>query len=66
VWLYFTEGIVRATSSSGLVVLLAWGQVLLCVMLFAACALHVRHRLRQAKARMREGATTPVTEGPAK
>jgi uncharacterized membrane protein len=51
VWLYFTEGIVRATSSSGLVVPLAWGQVLLCVLLFAACALHVRHRLRQAKAR---------------
>jgi uncharacterized membrane protein len=50
VWLYFTEGIVRATSSSGLVVPLAWGQVLLCVLLFAACAMHVRHRLRQAKA----------------
>jgi uncharacterized membrane protein len=49
VWLYFTEGIVRATSSSGLVVGLAWAQVLLCVLLFAACALHVRHRLRQAK-----------------
>jgi uncharacterized membrane protein len=49
VWLYFTEGIVRATSSSGPVVPLAWGQVLLCVLLFAACALHVRHRLREAK-----------------
>jgi uncharacterized membrane protein len=54
VWLYFTEGIVRATSSSGLVVWLAWGQVLLCTLLFAACALHVRHRLRQAKARASE------------
>lgn len=49
VWLYFTEGIVRATSSQGLVVPLAWGQVALCVLLFAACALHVRHRLTQAK-----------------
>jgi uncharacterized membrane protein len=56
VWLYFTEGIVRATSSSGLVVGLAWGQVLLCVLLFAACALHVRHRLRQAKSRASEAA----------
>jgi uncharacterized membrane protein len=51
VWLYFTEGIVRATSSSGLVVPLAWGQVLLCVLLFTACALHVRHRLRHARLR---------------
>jgi len=57
VWLYFTEGIVRATSSSGLVVPLAWGQVLLCMLLFAACALHVRHRLRQAKARASADAT---------
>ncbi len=57
VWLYFTEGIVRATSSSGLVVPLAWGQVLLCVLLFAACAMHVRHRLRQAKARAAESRT---------
>jgi uncharacterized membrane protein len=64
VWLYFTEGIVRATSSSGLVVPLAWGQVLLCVLLFAACALHVRHRLRQAKTQMREGGTPPDTERP--
>ena len=66
VWLYFTEGIVRATSSSGLVVLLAWGQVLLCVLLFAACAMHVRHRLRQAKARAMDSATPPGTERPAK
>ena len=51
VWLYFREGIVRATSSTGLVVPLAWGQVLLCVLLFVACAMHVRHRLRQAKVR---------------
>ena len=60
VWLYFTEGIVRATSSSGLVVPLAWAQVLLCVLLFAACAMHVRHRLRQAKARASEAASPPT------
>jgi uncharacterized membrane protein len=57
VWLYFAEGIVRATSSHGLVVALAWGQVLLCVLLFAACAAHVRWRLKQAKARA--ASTTP-------
>lgn len=49
VWLYFTEGIVRATSSHGPVVWLAWTEVGLCVLLFAACAAHVKHRLRQAK-----------------
>ena len=50
VWLYFTEGVVRATSESGLSAALAWGQVLLCVVLFVACALHVRLRLRAARA----------------
>ncbi len=49
VWLYFTEGIVRATSESGLSAGLAWGQVLLCVLLFTACALHVRLRLQAAR-----------------
>ncbi|MGE0100034.1 MAG: DUF2069 domain-containing protein [Hydrogenophaga sp.] len=48
VWLYFTEGAVRATSESGLSALLALLQVLLCVSLFIACALHVRMRLRAA------------------
>nr|WP_325417722.1 DUF2069 domain-containing protein [Aquabacterium sp.] len=51
VWLYFAEGIVRATSSQGPVVWLAWGQVLLCVLLFGACAAHVRWRLAQVKAK---------------
>ena len=49
VWLYFTEGIVRATSEGGLSAALAWGQVVLCMGLFAACALHVRLRLRAAR-----------------
>jgi uncharacterized membrane protein len=48
VWLYFTEGIVRATTESGLSGALAWGQVVLCVLLFVACALHVRLRLKAA------------------
>ncbi|MGY4829529.1 DUF2069 domain-containing protein [Sphaerotilaceae bacterium SBD11-9] len=50
VWLYFTEGVVRATSDRGPSVPLAALEVLLCLVLFAACALHVRWRLRQAKA----------------
>lgn len=57
VWLYFTEGIVRATTESGLSGALAWGQVVLCVLLFVACALHVRLRLKAAAAQAT--ATTP-------
>ena len=48
VWLYFTEGAVRATSESGMSMWLAIIQVLLCIALFVACALHVRMRLRAA------------------
>ncbi len=51
VWLYFTEGIVRATgvptgADGGRTVLLAWCQVALCSILFIACATHVRWRLK--------------------
>jgi uncharacterized membrane protein len=49
VWLYFTEGVVRATTESGLSAGLAMLEVLLCLMLFAGCALHVRLRLKAAK-----------------
>ncbi|MDP9902580.1 DUF2069 domain-containing protein [Variovorax ginsengisoli] len=49
VWLYFTEGVVRAWSdTSGVSQLLALAEVLLCLTLFTACALHVRLRLRRA------------------
>ena len=50
VWLYFTEGVVRATSEHGPVVPLAIIEVLLCLLLFGACAFHVRWRLRSVKA----------------
>jgi len=49
VWLYFTEGVVRATSEHGLSRGLAALETLLCVLLFAACAAHVRWRLKHAK-----------------
>ena len=49
VWLYFTEGVVRATSERGTSALLASIEVVLCLLLFAACAVHVRWRLRAAK-----------------
>lgn len=47
VWLYFAEGVVRAYSEAGLSALLAATQVLLSLVLFGACALHVRWRLRK-------------------
>jgi uncharacterized membrane protein len=48
VWLYFAEGITRATSDRAPSSYLAMIQVVLCVLLFAACALHVRLRLKKA------------------
>jgi uncharacterized membrane protein len=44
VWLYFTEGVVRAYSDRSPGNLLALLEVLLCLSLFAACVLHVRLR----------------------
>ncbi|CAA2103502.1 DUF2069 domain-containing protein [Variovorax paradoxus] len=51
VWLYFTEGVVRAWSDiDRMSQALALAEVLLCLVLFAACAWHVRLRLRHARA----------------
>ena len=49
VWVYFTEGVVRAAGDGGVSARLAMAEVLLCLVLFTACALHVRWRLRSAK-----------------
>jgi uncharacterized membrane protein len=49
VWLYFTEGVVRAYSDRGLSGQLAFIEIVLCLALFAACVLHVRTRQRKAK-----------------
>ena len=49
IWLYFTEGVVRGWSDVAPSNYLALLEVLLCVSLFAACAMHVRLRLRHAK-----------------
>jgi len=50
VWLYFTEGTVRATSDTIPSCYYATAEVLLCLMLFVACALHVRFRFKNAQA----------------
>ena len=59
VWLYFTEGVVRAWSDPTPGNWLAAIEILLCLLLFTACALHVRLRLAAAKA-----STQPATEAP--
>jgi uncharacterized membrane protein len=46
VWLYFTEGVVRAYGDKVPGNFLALIEVLLCLSLFAACVLHVRLRLK--------------------
>lgn len=46
VWLYFTEGVVRAASERGLSAGLAGLEVALSLLLFVACAWQVRWRLR--------------------
>ncbi|CAN5599475.1 hypothetical protein BH09PSE5_BH09PSE5_28980 [soil metagenome] len=61
VWLYFTEGVVRATSDRSPSSWLAGVEVLLCVCLFTACAMHVRWRLRHPAA----AAAAPAVADPA-
>ncbi len=48
VWVYFTEGVVRAWSDPAPASWLAGIEVVLCLLLFAACAMHVRLRLSGA------------------
>lgn len=48
VWLYFTEGATRAWSDKPPGNYLAMLEVALCLVLFVACALHVRLRLKYA------------------
>ena len=47
VWLYFIEGVVRAWSDRPPSSWLAGIEIILCLVLFAACALHVHTRLRR-------------------
>ena len=50
VWLYFIEGAVRAFADSGVSAWLAGAEIVLCLLLFTACAWHVRVRPRSAAA----------------
>jgi len=49
VWLYFTEGVVRAWGDRAPGNWLALLEVVLCLALFSACAFHVRLRLKSAR-----------------
>ena len=57
VWLYFTEAVVRAWSDRPPSAWLALVELALCLALFAACALHVRLRLRHARGHGRPSST---------
>ena len=61
IWLYFTEGVVRAWSDKSPGNWLAMIEVLLCVLLFIACAMHVRWRQKSVRA----AAATATTAAPA-
>jgi uncharacterized membrane protein len=56
VWLYFTEGVVRAWSDAAPGNYLAMVEIALCLLLFVACAYHVRVRLQKPSS----PAATPV------
>jgi uncharacterized membrane protein len=45
-WLYFMEGVVRATTESGISQALAVIEIVLCVGLFALCTVYIRWRLQ--------------------
>ena len=48
VWLYFMEGVVRATTETGWSRVLAVTEIALCLLLFTSSALYIRWRLRNA------------------
>jgi uncharacterized membrane protein len=50
-WLYFMEGVVRATSEHGLGAALAVAEIVLSLGVFAASGLYIRWRLRSAALR---------------
>ena len=64
VWLYCAEGLVRATSEQGMGAVLAGIEVVLCVLLFVACAVQVRWRLKRAAERAAESTAEPAATAP--
>lgn len=56
IWLYFTEGVVRVTGDVGLSQILAGIEVALSVVLFTACSVYIRLRLRVLPPKPKKGA----------
>jgi len=56
IWLYFTEGVVRVTDDAGLSQILAGIEVVLSVVLFTACSVYIRLRLRVLPPKPKKGA----------
>ncbi len=59
VWLYFAEGVIRLQGDSWPSNACAAVEIVLCLMLFTASALHVRWRLRDAAMAAADNATSP-------
>ena len=56
IWLYFTEGVVRVTGDAGLSQILAGIEIALSVVLFTACSVYIRLRLRVLPPKPKKGA----------
>jgi uncharacterized membrane protein len=65
VWLYFTEGATRAWSDRPPGNYLAMIEVALCLVLFTACAMHVRIRLKSVDASNGAAPAAVLAEGKA-
>lgn len=65
IWVYFAEGAVRASSDKGISAWLAGLEAALCLVLFAACAMHVRWRLALAKKQVHSGPDAATVNAPA-
>jgi uncharacterized membrane protein len=62
VWLYFVEGVVRATSDRAPSAWYALAEAVLVVIVFVACTAHIRLRLREARLHSAPAhAATPVS-----
>ena len=49
-WLYFMEGVIRATTERGMSMVLAIIEIVLCIVLFVCCSVYIRWRLRSTAA----------------
>ncbi|MDO9072028.1 MAG: DUF2069 domain-containing protein [Rubrivivax sp.] len=47
IWLYFMEGVVRAATESGLGAALAWGEIVLSLVIFGVSGLYIRRRQKR-------------------